>query len=1387
MLNRFIDNLEYSSRFRILKGGKISLVVSALLLGSVLNAAPSNGVYFFTDATPNIDGHSYTTSDNFFKISAVNGEVGDASDDSVSADGGAAYIVGSGGIVHTNFTSYIEIAPSITGSFILNSASLGEYNNNVMDDLNGSINKFSNIYVVGYANGLELARTTPISSVAALDENYAIDFTPFSNKLIDTIRVYFDVSSGDIQDRFNLYSIDISGATIDSVNLAPTITSIPITEVNESSAYSYTLTGSDVEGDVLTWSVSSDTNLPSWLHLNSETLVSTLAGSGTAGSTDGNGTSATFNFPNGVAIDSSGNIFVAEYLNHKIRKITPEGVVTTVAGSGTQGSTDGNATTASFNSPSGVAIDSSGNIFVADTKNNKIRKITLDGVVSTFAGSGNFDFADATGTSASLNSPSGIAIDSSGNIFVADAGNDRIRKITPDGVVSTFAGSGTRGSTDGNATTASFHSPSGVAIDSNGNIFVADAGNDRIRKITPDGVVSTFAGSGTATFADGTGTSASFNTPTGVAVDSSGNIFVVDSSNHKIRKITPDGVVTTVAGNGTQGSTNGTGTSASFKYPYGVAIDSSGNILVTDASNNKIRKIISATKLTGTPANSDIGVYDINLTLSDGENNASHNFQITVANINYTPTNIALSSGTLAENSSIGSTIGDLNTTDADLSFDTNETHSYSFCGGLNDGNFTIDSTTLKSNYSFDYETTTSQSVCIKTTDSANATYNKNLTISITNVNETPTITSTALTTVDENSSYSYTLNGSDSDGDTLTWSVHNGSTLPSWLSFGSDPSIVTVSTIAGSGIGTFADDTGTSASFKLPNGVAIDSSGNIFVADSSNNRIRKITPHGVVTTVAGSASGTFGGFADGNETSARFKKPSGIAIDSNGNIFVADTTNNRIRKITPDGVVSTFAGSGTATFADGTGTSASFKNPNGVAIDSSGNIFVADYGNNKIRKITPQGVVTTVAGSGTATFADGTGTTASFKNPNGVAIDSSGNIFVADTGNNKIRKITPDGVVSTFAGSGTATFADGTGTTASFKNPNGVAIDSSGNIFVADTGNNKIRKITPDGVVSTFAGSGTATFADGTGTSASFSSPNGVAIDSSGNIFVADSSNNKIRKITNATILSGTPTNDDVGVHDVNLTLSDGVNEVAHNFQITVNSLNSAPTAITLSSYTVRENDINTTVATLSAIDADISDTHTFSFKSIDEVTDNNLFTIDGTSFKLKNPANFESKSSYKVSLKVVDALGASFNDIVTINVIDVNESIASVCGTANSTFVTAKPTLNLCGTSNVSGTVTFDGTHYNWNCNGATVGVHTVQPVSCNATLQTYTVTIVDDTNSTHTITSGDTYTTEPTKEGYIFSGWYTNANLTTQFNPVLCSKVTHSKIPKIKHSII
>ena len=332
------------------------------------------------------------------------------------------------------------------------------------------------------------------------------------------------------------------------------------------------------------------------------------------------------------------------------------------------------------------------------------------------------------------------------------------------------------------------------------------------------------------------------------------------------------------------------------------------------------------------------------------------------------------------------------------------------------------------------------------------------------------------------------------------------------FISCGKKPQSPAVTTIAGSGVLGFADGNGTSALFSNPMGVAADSAGNIYVADSRNNLIRKITPQGMVSTLAGSGKEAA---TDGHGTTASFFFPTAIATDAKGNVYVADTHNSLIRKITPEGIVSTIAGRSPTKKLNDKKDTARFDNPYGIAVDKDGNVFVADWDKNQIKKISPDGKVAVVAGNGERGAKDGKASDATFYLPEGITIDNKGNLYVADCYNNRIRKITQDGTVTTLAGHTKRGSVDGKGAAAAFWHPNGITVDKNGNVYVADAGNNKIRKITPDGQVSTFAGTGAGGAGNGHADKASFYAPSGIVTDKNGNMYIADYENNRIRKIS--------------------------------------------------------------------------------------------------------------------------------------------------------------------------------------------------------------------------------------------------------------------------------
>jgi sugar lactone lactonase YvrE len=344
-----------------------------------------------------------------------------------------------------------------------------------------------------------------------------------------------------------------------------------------------------------------------------------VAGNGTPGFSGDGGpaTSATLFTPKAVAVDAVGNIYIADTSNQRIRKVDSSGIITTAAGNGTYGfSGDGGpATGASLYSPSGVALDAAGNIYIADSRNHRIRKVDTSGIITTVAGNGTFGFSGDGGpaTSATLSDPYGVAVDAAGNLYIVDQLNNRIRKVDTSGTIATVAGNGTPGFSgdNGPATSASLYSPSGVAVDAAGNLYIADTSNQRIRKVDTSGIITTVAGNGTGGYSGDSGpaTSASLNYPYGVAVDAAGNLYIADESNQRIRKVDTSGIITTVAGNGTAGYSgdDGPAISATLYYPRGVAVDASGNLYIADLYNQRVRMVDTAGIITTIAGNCTYG------------------------------------------------------------------------------------------------------------------------------------------------------------------------------------------------------------------------------------------------------------------------------------------------------------------------------------------------------------------------------------------------------------------------------------------------------------------------------------------------------------------------------------------------------------------------------------------------------------------------------------------------------------------------------------------------------------------------------------------------------------------------------------------------------------
>jgi sugar lactone lactonase YvrE len=360
--------------------------------------------------------------------------------------------------------------------------------------------------------------------------------------------------------------------------------------------------------------------------------ITTVAGNGAAGYSGDNAsaTLAQLNHPFSVAADALGNYYIADRANNRIRKVAA-GIITTIAGTGSAGfgGDNGPATAAAISDPTGLAVDNTGNIYIADRGNNRIRKIDATGTITTIAGNGNAAFSGDNGPAvqAELNQPRGVAVDANGNVYIADQTNHRVRKISA-GVISTIAGNGIQGfSGDGNpATLSQLNNPAGICADADGNIYIADVGNERVRKIDITGTISTIAGNGSIVYNgdNGPATQAALNEPLNLAADIYGNIFIAEGYNHRIRRVNSSGIITTVAGTGTAGYTGdgGPASLADLDRPYGLALGLAGDLYIADYNNNAIRLVTNPTAL-ATAKNRQCG-----LSLWPNPNNGSFSLQV---------------------------------------------------------------------------------------------------------------------------------------------------------------------------------------------------------------------------------------------------------------------------------------------------------------------------------------------------------------------------------------------------------------------------------------------------------------------------------------------------------------------------------------------------------------------------------------------------------------------------------------------------------------------------------------------------------------------------------------------------------------------------------------
>ena len=666
--------------------------------------------------------------------------------------------------------------------------------------------------------------------------------------------------------------------------------------------------------------------------------------------------------------------------------VTAQNINTVAGGIGTTGM----GTTVGLGDPYAIATDTSGNFYVTDDGYNVIRKITPAGIVSTFAGNGTKGSTGNGGpaTMAALNYPRGIATDHFGNVYISETGTHTIRKIDHTGTITLYAGTGVSGygGDGGPATSAMLAKPMGLATDNAGNLYVADLTNNRIRKVSTAGTITSIAGTGAPSFS-GDGFSAALADlykPISIAIDGSGNLFFIDQGNQRVRKIDNAGIISTIAGNGGTGTAlDGIpATAATFTNPTGICIDGSGAVYVAD-DLFKIRYI-------------------------DG-------------------------SGLIQ-----------------------------TFAGG---GILPLDGIDA---------------------DSASLFYPSGI-------------------------SFNRLGNlGIAMSADKRVRLVNTAHII---------------NTIAGNNTNCIAGDGGqaTDAQTIYCMGVAVDLHGNMYVSDAANSVIRKISNTGIISTYAGTGSPGYSG--DHNlAISAKLFQPKGLAVDTAGNLFVADYGNRRVRKISTFGIITTVAGDGSISTPvnEVPATTTCVPNPTNVHVDAHGNLYICDRGVNALRMVDNSGIIHNLAGCYLASFSgDGGPATASCVNvPTGVCTDAVGNIYFGDVNNARIRVIDPSGTINTFAGTGTAGYSGdgGPATAAELNEPSDLTAGPDGSIYFTDIQNNVVRKIAPDHTISTVVGNILAGFSGdgGPASAAQLSQPMGLSFDPWGNYYIADWQNNRIRKVGN-------------------------------------------------------------------------------------------------------------------------------------------------------------------------------------------------------------------------------------------------------------------------------
>ena len=870
-----------------------------------------------------------------------------------------------------------------------------------------------------------------------------------------------------------------------------------------------------------------------------EFTISTVAGKLELGD-NGPAVHAELNRPQSVAVDREGNVYIADYVNHLVRRVDPSGTITTIAGTGRPGfSEDGvPAVQTPLDNPRSVAVDSAGNVYIAD-HSARVLRVDPSGTITTVAGTGQFrggeTFSGDGGPAlqADLNPFSAVAVDGAGNIYIVESAYNRIYRVDPSGTITTIAGNGLWGfSGDGGpALQAGLNDPVAVAVDREGNVYIADYRDHRIRKIDSSGTIATFAGTGVPGFSGdgGPAVQAELNRPWGVEVDGTGNVYIVDSYNHRIRRVDPSGTITTIAGTG-QNSFSGDGgpaVQAGLASPTGAAVDREGNVYIADRSNRRVRRIDPSGTITTIAGTGQPGFNEDFSGDFSGDGGPAVQAELN------SPTGVAVDGA------------GNVYFADA-------RNHRIRMI----DPSGTIGTFAGTGQYGFSedggpaVQTHLNAPIDVAVDGVGNVYFADARNHRIRMIDPSGTIGTFAGTG-------QYGLSGD--GGPAAQAELH----LPQSVAVDGagnvyiadtrnnrirrvDPS-GTIITIAGTGqpgfnenfSEGFSGDGGPAVQAQLdgPTGVAVDEAGNVYIADYGNHRIRRVDPAGTITTIAGTGQPGFNRNFRGDPSPAvqvQLNYPRGVAVDGAGNIYIADTVNHLVRRVDSSGTITTVAGNETPSGIafhytglprvipglsgdGGPAVQAQLDFPRGVAVDGAGNVYIADTRNNRIRRVDPSGTIATVAGINDLEEFRGV-----LEYPTGIAVDAAENVYIADSGNRSVRRVDPSGTIVTFAGNGqypsiAGAIGDGSPAfRAQFAYPSGVAVDGAGNVYIAEREGNRIRRVDPSGIIATFAGTGQDGFAGdgGPAIQAWLNRPKGVAVDGAGNVYFVDARNHRIRKV---------------------------------------------------------------------------------------------------------------------------------------------------------------------------------------------------------------------------------------------------------------------------------